>query len=118
MPKLIGYIWTMIIVIIGWTIFKASNLHNAATYLRFMIGIGNKIADQNTILYLKSASLFFAISYIGVFPIFGTLKKWINNKILVKIGELLWIPFSAVLLGICLLIIINGSYSPFIYFNF
>ena len=118
MPKLMGYAWTMIIVIIGWTIFRASNLHNAATYLRCIMGIGNGITDENTILYLNSALPVFTIAYVLSFPILEMIKKKINNSILVRIGELFWLPLSAVLFGVCLLVIINGSYSPFIYFNF
>lgn len=117
-PKLIGHVITMVIVVIGWVIFKTSNMHNALLYLSAMFGHGEGMIDADSLLYLKSSAVIFAISYVGAFPI----APWINNRITGKrytfIRELLWVPISALLLGICLLVIINGSYSPFIYFNF
>ena len=117
-PKIFGYLITMVIIVIGWTIFKASNLQCAIDYLKAMFGAGDGIVDSNSFLYAKSSAVVFAISYIFSFPIFD----WINCKCTAKwtvvIKDLFWIPVSALLLGLCLLVIINGSYSPFIYFNF
>ena len=117
-PKIIGYIITMVIVIIGWTIFKASNVHNALLYLSAMFGHGEGIISADSILYFKSSAVVFAISYVGTFPIMPWLENRITSNRYTFIRELLWVPISALLLGVCLLLIINGAYSPFIYFNF
>ena len=117
-PKVLGYVITMIIVTIGWTIFKAKNLINLASFLAAMFGYGDGIIDSSTLLYFKSSVIILSISFIGSFPIVETIEgKFLNPEIKV-IKELVWLPLSVVLLGFCLLIIINGSYSPFIYFNF
>lgn len=117
-PKFIGYLITMVIVTIGWTIFKASNMHNALVYLSAMFGYGEGIIDANSFLYLKSSAVVFVISYVGAFPIAPWVENQFKSKRYTFIRELLWVPISALLLGVCLLMIINGSYSPFIYFNF
>jgi D-alanyl-lipoteichoic acid acyltransferase DltB (MBOAT superfamily) len=117
-PKVLGYVITMIIVTIGWTIFKAKNLINLASFLAAMFGYGDGIIDSSTLLYFKSSVIILSISFIGSFPIVETIEgKFLNPEIKV-IKELVWLPLSVVLLGFCLLVIINGSYSPFIYFNF
>lgn len=117
-PKVLGYVITMVVVVIGWTIFKASNLQCALDYLKSMFGAGDGIVDSNSLLYAKSSAIVFAISYVFTFPILDWIDHKITNKLGVTIKECLWIPVSAALLGLCLLVIINGSYSPFIYFNF
>ncbi len=117
MPKVLGYIITMVVVTIGWTIFKAANLHYAWGYLKAMFGGGNGLSDRNSWLYLQNSAIVFLIAYAGSFPIIRTIKNKVNHTI-EKTGEILWIPLSALMFGLCLLIIINGSYSPFIYFNF
>lgn len=117
-PKFIGYVITMVIVAIGWVIFKASNMHNALLYLSAMFGHGEGIVDATGFLYLRSSAVIFAISYVGTFPILPWIKNRITGRRCIFIRELLMIPISALLLGTCLLVIINGSYSPFIYFNF
>lgn len=118
LPKAIGYIGTMIIITIGWTIFKASNLSSAGSFLAAMFGFGVGIVDDNTLLYLKSSAIIFAISYIGSFPLFKFIDGKLSDSRFKKIEEVIRIPVSALLLGFCLFVIINGSYSPFIYFNF
>ncbi len=118
LPKAIGYIITMIIITIGWTIFKASNLASAGSFLAAMFGFGDGFVDNNTLLYFKSSVIIFAISYIGAFPIFKFIDGKLLNSRFKKVEEAIWIPISAILLGFSLLVIINGSYSPFIYFNF
>ena len=117
LPKILGHIITMFIVVIGWTIFKASNLSCAVDYLKAMLG-GEGLYDVNSVSYLKSSAVVLAISYVGAFPIRNWIEARITNKNIIVIKELLWIPASVILLGLCLLVIINGSYSPFIYFNF
>ena len=117
-PKVFGYFITMFIVIIGWVIFKATNLSHAGEYLLAMFGGGSGIIDDNAGLYLKSSAIILIISYIGSFPIGKIVNTKIQNTKIKILGDLVWIPISAILLGLCLLIIINGSYSPFIYFNF
>jgi len=117
-PKVVGHIATMFIVSLGWTIFKASNVHSAFLYFKALFGFGAGFIDTNTLLYLKSSLIVFIVSYIGTFPIKDFIGKRISSGRLAIIRDGLRIPFLAILLTICLFVIINGSYSPFIYFNF
>lgn len=117
-PKILGYLITMVVVVIGWTIFKASNLQCAFDYIKAMLGKGDGIVDSNSFLYVKSSAVVFAISYVFTFPIFDWIDQKTTNESVIAIKEILWIPISVFLFSLCLLVIINGSYSPFIYFNF
>lgn len=118
LPRVLGYVITMIVVTLGWTIFKAADLHAASVYLASMFGRGSGLTDANTLLYLKSSAVVFVISYVFSFPVLRSLGSRVSSDKLKTVIRTLRIPVSAVLLGLSLLVIINGSYSPFIYFNF
>lgn len=116
-PKIVRYFLTMIIVTIGWVIFKASNLTDAISYIGTMFNFSQRISDHNSLLYLHSSIIIFTISFVGAFPIIPFL---LNQKIkaLDTLYRIISLGGTIVLLCLCLLVIINGSYSPFIYFNF
>ncbi|MCR4739209.1 MAG: MBOAT family protein [Lachnospiraceae bacterium] len=117
-PKFAGYLITGLIVTLGWTIFKAADLNNAVHYLSAMFGGGTGLIDSGSVLYLKSSLVIFALSYAGTLPIWSFMKDRFDKPVYSRLIGILRIPVSAALLGLCLLVIINGSYSPFIYFNF
>ncbi len=118
MPRPIGYLLTMVIIISGWTLFRASNLKNAMTYLSAMFGRNDIILDSTAFLYLRNSIVIIAISYLGAFPISKWIKNCSYNTRLCYPIKVLSLLATALMFGFCLLVIINGSYSPFIYFNF
>ena len=67
---------------------------------------------QQSLKDLKIVSYLLA-AILSVLPVSEWIKKIKSGK-----GELLIKVFNVCLLFICLIIIINSSYSPFIYFNF
>lgn len=115
----IGYGTTAILVILGWVLFRASNIESAIHYFQCMFG-GFSL-DTVSVQYIKSVFVVFVISYIGTFPIFPLFKDKVLHlgnhygEIIWKIFDLTW---TSVLFLTSLAMIINGSYSPFIYFNF
>lgn len=117
-PKVLGYIITMMIIIVGWVIFRASNLRNAYSFCASMLGRGAGIVDSNTYLYIKSSLIVFTISYIGSFPLLKLMGDKFSNSNIIWVKELIQMSVTVILFVFCLLVVINGSYSPFIYFNF
>ena len=121
-PKLIALPLTFLIVMIGWVLFRASDVSNAFDMYAGMIG-QNGLALSDTIAWqisnLQYFTLFMAYALIFISPFIMKTGKKI-------IGERTWayeLSFAkqlvvAVLFLIAIAKLIAQSYSPFLYFQF
>lgn len=111
-----GHIYTMLLVIIGWVIFRSTGMGNAFLYIKAMFGIGAKgLVDKAVWAYIAQNWIYFIFAIIGSVP----LMPWIDSRL--KTNRV-WQTVYAVGLVICLVVsvsfISNNAYNPFIYFNF
>jgi alginate O-acetyltransferase complex protein AlgI len=112
------YIFTMLIVVIGWVFFRSPNLRYALSYLGIMFGI---IQPENigfTIWYFLSPKIIFmlCLSSLASTPILksaGNFFKIENNLTLKKITYVLLL----LLFFVCIVFVTSTSYNPFIYFR-
>ncbi len=117
LPKFISWLYTIIIIMIGWTVFRANNLNELLYFIRTMF-IYHK-TDWLTILpnnLVNFNSIFFLIPAIILsFPIFKKLQeKYSNNIVYTIIMNIILLC----LLFICVVYLISSKYNPFIYFRF
>ena len=55
LPNWIGHIYSMFLVVIGWTIFAQTDIHQLGEYLKTMFGIGHvAVADSDFLYFLGS----------------------------------------------------------------
>lgn len=109
LPLGIANLYTMLVVVIGWTLFRSESLAQAVSYLKMMFGASGKgITDATTIFYLKDNWILFVFAILFVTPI---------GKKIAKIDWLYQVLMGLVLL-LSLIYIWKGGYSPFIYFSF
>ena len=111
-----GHIYTMVLVIIGWVIFRSTGTGTAVLYIKAMFGIGAKgLIDKAVWAYIAQNWIYFIFAFIGSVP----LMPWVDNKLK---ENRIWQTAYAVGLVICLVVsvsfISNNAYNPFIYFNF
>ncbi len=104
-PSAIKHIYTMVLVIIGWVIFRSTNLSEAGNILTSMLGLNG----LGSIKLLNVVGLF-KIENIVIF-IIGILLSF--KKINLKNDYILLLIFI-----IAIIFLITGSYNPFIYFRF
>lgn len=115
------HIYTMILVIIGWVIFKSPSIGAAVSYLKIMLFMsGSNLIDSNASVYLKENICFFIAGFVFSLPVTQNLtrylaKKNLEDNYLVEIARAIALAF-VFLLAIAYLV--KGSYNPFIYFNF
>ncbi len=119
-PSFIKWLYTMLIVIIGWVLFRAPNLGYAIQYLGVMFGI---IASEKvgfTIMWYLTGRIIFALSIgiIASIPLVDLFRK----KVKVLEGTYLELAIEntwlVVLLGISIILVMTSTYNPFIYFRF
>ena len=114
-PKgiIVGHVYTLFVVLIGWVFFRAGSLSEGMWYLKTMFGraLGNT-PGYSVMWYLDGWTAFVLV--VGIVTSFG-LHKAIVEKI-----ESVYIRDIALifLLLLSVMRIVSGTYNPFIYFQF
>ncbi|TFG82077.1 MAG: MBOAT family protein [Erysipelotrichales bacterium] len=116
-PRPFRHFYTLLIVVIGFVIFRADNFTQALVFIRSMFSINTATAAgsaQLMILMTPSVFLLFGISIVASTPI----KKFIQAKDPTVISNRLSYVLAFVLWFACLLSLSATTYNPFIYFRF
>ena len=112
--KIIGHLYTFILVTISFVIFNNDNLFNGLNFIQNMFNINNKIINSETWYYLKSYGVLFIIVLFFSFINYNLLFKKIHYKIL----DILEIIIYLILFVLCIAFIVDESFNPFLYFRF
>jgi len=110
---------TLVIVVIGWVIFRAENLSQAIEFTGAMFGFSDLPISYELIRALNYRNAFFMMTALSVFFLPGnfSLIKLLMNKndpIPVLAGAVLIL----LLLPYCAALIVGGASGPFIYYRF
>ena len=123
--KIIRWAITMVIVLIGWVIFRADNIEVAFDYISVMFGATpNKlyIVDYSAYFQYISFIVLLGISFIGATPVIkNTVFKGIDAFNYQQVAYPLWLLQCVILIistVIVYMFLSNSSYNPFIYFRF
>jgi alginate O-acetyltransferase complex protein AlgI len=119
-PSSIKWLYTMIVVLIGWVLFRAPDLKYAIDYLGVMFGIVQpEKVGFSVFWYLNSKII--TVIVIGILAsanwksIFSEYFKKIENKVFYVILDKIVV---VVLLFISIMMVVTSTYNPFIYFRF
>lgn len=109
--KIIGFVYTALIVNISFVIFNHSNILDVKN---FMAGLFNfkYLVDKDTLFYLKNYVVFFVVCIIGITPLCKNIYSRLKNK------DLLNIVLVVLLLIVSTAYIIDATFMPFLYFRF
>ena len=118
LPKFIGWIYTMLVVLVGWVFFRADTLSAAMKYLGEMFsfsgGVANGMAQFDNLSFIITV-----IAIILCTPVYQFLKGKLEKT---EGGKKAAFVIGAVLatgLFILSVIFLTGlGYNPFIYFRF
>ena len=109
--KVLGFIYTFLIVNISFVIFNHSNILDVKN---FMAGLFNfkYLVDKDTLFYLKNYVVFFIVCIIGITPLCKNIYSRFKNK------DLINIVLMVLLLLVSTAYIIDATFMPFLYFRF
>ena len=116
-PGVLRWLYTMGVVVLGWIFFRANSLLEALEYFKRMVGRGYFYFQPfGWRYYLNNKVIFVLVIAIllSVLPV----KSWVERLRRYSGGEIVLKVLSVLLLITSLLVIVNSSYSPFIYFRF
>ena len=114
-PRILGIIYTMFVVVIGWVFFASPDFLAAFKYIGSMFNIANIGFTDNLFYYrLLSYSLTIIVAIIGATPIPARIFKKLTSKRLFWLRPLL----AFISLLICTAYLVDNTYNPFLYFRF
>lgn len=114
--KILNHIYSLLVVIVGWVIFRTEDLN----YLKVMFISNNSECyfDLTQIINAKNITIIIiAILFSGIIQVlFNKLKN--KEEILDFYEKYLEIFVIFVLMFICIMMLASSTYNPFIYFRF
>ena len=115
LPSVVKHFYVLFLVLISFVIFNHAD-YSAVTVLGEMFGFKElAFANSDTLYYLRSYAPLFIAAFIGATPVVKTVTTKVGQT---KIGAVLEILLMVVLLIVCTAYLVDGSFSPFLYFRF
>lgn len=118
LPKVLQWIYAMLLIIIGWVIFRCESIEQIGTYLSNLFTYRQTdwlaIFLENTkILYY---SLYFIPAIICSLPILNVFKKekYNSNRGILLVSNIILL----LIFILCITFLTSSTYNPFIYFRF
>lgn len=115
LPAFLTHIYTMLVVMIGWVFFRASDLDQAFLFLKKMFVLD--LTPVNNPDFLSGFTMmFWVISVLAIVASTPIFKKIGESRV----GQIKWLTYSGylVLFVISIVYLAGLSYNPFIYFKF
>ena len=121
-----SHVYTLLVVLVGWVLFRAEGLGRAARYVGYMMGRGAPgLSDGNFTYYMNNGRWILIAAVLCCLPITRWMRsKWGNAEALAagKPGAVaLYVGRSVMMVVVfvlALMVVVNSTYNPFIYFNF
>lgn len=124
LPRLLQHLYLLIIVMVGWVFFRADNFSYSLEYVRTMFGLtGTPVIDGVTRMYLNDYWFMIFISVICSIPVAKILKNRLQDfsfyrKALMPVASIM-MPFVYLsLMVFSMILLVNQTFNPFIYFRF
>ena len=131
LPFVLRRFYTLFVVCIGFVLFNAdsANVNQLSTFnplnaawndLRCMFGFGGlPFVNATTLYYLRSYLVVLVVAIIGATPLMkNTANRLSDSKRFGTATAVLAFVLMAALLLICTAYMVDGSFSPFLYFRF
>ena len=116
LPAVGKHLYVMLIVVLSFVLFNAESLSQAGTDFASLFGFGNLPAvTAETVYYLRSYGLLFVAGFVGATPIVKQSAVCIGES---KVGAVLEVLLLIGILLVCTAYLVDGSFSPFLYFRF
>ena len=116
LPSFLRHGYVLLIVCLSFVLFNADSLSQALSDMGGMFGFaGVPLVNAESLYYLRSYAPLFLMGIVGATPVVRDTARKIGEK---PWGAVLEIGMMALLLIVCSAYLVDGSFSPFLYFRF
>ncbi len=120
LPTAVRRIYVLLVVVLGFVLFNAADMRQAAGDIAGMFGFGGvAFVNSETLYYLRSYGIVLLLGLVGATPL---VRDW-SNRLAAgertgKAAAVLEPLVLAALLVLCTAYLVDGSFNPFLYFRF
>ena len=120
LPDFLKHTYVILVVMLGFVLFNAADFKGAITDFSGLLGLGDlPFVTGETLYYLKSYGVLFLIAILGATPVPKNLwKSFEDGKKTGLFGAVLKPVGMLLLLLVTTAYLVDGSFSPFLYFRF
>lgn len=124
LPAVVGHIYALFIVVVGWVFFYFDDVSRLGQMLRLMFGFSGQagVMPTDTIL-LKNHLVFFIVAIIACIPVSKLAKALLirfsrRGTVQEAVAGAVGIVYDVALLFFSTAALVGASYNPFLYFRF
>ena len=116
LPAILRHGYVLLATVLGFVLFNAESVAQAGSDIAALFGFGGlPVVTAETLYYLRSYSLLFVVGVVGATPVVKLAAQKVSKT---KAGPVLELLTLIVLLLVCTGYLVDGSFSPFLYFRF
>ena len=116
LPGVLRHGYVLLAVVLSFVLFNADSLAQAGQDFAGLFGFGSlSLTSAETLYYLKSYAVLFVLGILGSTPVVRDAARRIDGT---KAGVVLEAAAMLALLIVCTAYLVDGSFSPFLYFRF
>ena len=116
LPGLVRRAYTLLVVMLGFILFNGESLAQAGSDILGLFGVGGiPLVSTASLYYLRSYGLLFVLGFVGCTSVVRDLADRISRT---RVGAILEPVVLLALLLVCTGYLVDGSFSPFLYFRF
>ena len=116
LPGILRHGYVLLAVVLSFVLFNAESMAQAGSDFSALFGFGGlPQVTAETLYYLRSFALLFLAGFAGATPVVKEAAQKISAT---KAGPVVELLLMAAALLVCTAYLVDGSFSPFLYFRF
>ncbi len=116
MPTFLRRGYVLLAILISFVLFNAESMTQAGSDIAGLFGIGGiPLVTEQSLYYLRSFAVLFIVGLVGATPL---VRNTANRLSRYRVLAILEPVVLMVLLLLCTGYLVDGSFSPFLYFRF
>lgn len=116
----IKHVYCMLVVVLGWVLFRSTDLVQAGNYIANMFGFTSSGFFSDTAwMFIRENAIFYFAGIVFAMPFAKRTNLYlVNQQKGYKFFNLCYPVCMLFLLVVCVSYLVKGTYNPFIYFHF
>ena len=116
-PSPLRHLYAMVIVVLGWVLFRCEGLSAVGSYLGAMFGLSGAGWGQ-ALYFLRQYGVFLAVGVVASLPVKDALRAALQRRKAERAIQWGSALAGLALLGLSFLQLISSTANPFIYYRF
>ena len=119
-PRILGYAYTLVVVMGGWVLFRSDTFGNALTFYRALAGMGSGISPYSVGWFVTpDVGLALAAGVLFAMPVVPAMSNLMERYASVAPAfAVVRMVYTMAILFACTLSLASGTHNPFLYFRF